>query len=217
MTLVDSHRAGRRSIDAAFARTFGVPEATKGVRIDGRTDHAIFTELIVHHRVAGGDIGEARSRLTEAYLAVLEPTLAASGGEVLPGVETLLARLEASHGAVGLATGNIRRGARIKLGHFGLWGRFAAGGFGDDTSVRAEVVRDAVAALAAVLGASPDAADAVVIGDTPLDVEAARAAGARAMGVASGIYAEAALRASGADWVLPDLADTERVVAALGS
>lgn len=216
-TLIRTHHAGRTSIGAAFADVFGVENAVDGMQIDGRTDHAIFAELVSTHHVRPSDPDSAIRDLAEAYLRELPPALEHRDATVLPGVTELLDALKASHPAVGLATGNMRRGAELKLRHFGLWERFGAGGFGDTTAVRAEVVAAGIEALAALLGIPADPAATIVIGDTPLDVEAARLAGAPTLGVATGRFSEAELLAAGASWAVADLTDTDRIVKILAS
>lgn len=211
LTLVTTHGAGRAAMTEAFRALFGIDDPTAGIRFDGRTDHAIFTEVIAVNGLGGNGNG-VYQRVVDGYLARLPGFLRAKGGGPLPGVGPLLDALAAEGAPVGLATGNMRRGAQAKLSHFGLWERFAAGGFGDETPDRAEVVRSAIANLAAAAGHDPDPAACVVIGDTPLDVAAAHAAGARAMAVATGSYTVEALRESGAQYVLDDLADTARVL-----
>ncbi len=207
LTLVTTHGAGRAALTEAFRQLFGIDDPTAGIRFDGRTDHAIFTETIAVNGL--GDNGNGvYERVVEGYLARLPAFLRAKGGGPLPGVGSLLDALATEGAPVGLATGNMRRGAQAKLGHFGLWERFAAGGFGDHTSERAEVVRSAIANLAAAAGHDPDPAACVVIGDTPLDVAAAHAAGARAMAVATGAHTVEALRESGAEYTVSDLGDT---------
>ena len=212
LTLVRTDGAGRAAITEAFRRLFGLENPTEGIRFDGRTDHAIFMETIRLHGLANGDPPGVYRQTTDAYLAELPGFLQAKGGQVLPGVVELLDALSEDGSPVGLATGNLRRGAMAKLGHFGLWERFAAGGFGDDTSVRAEVVAAAIHNLAAAAGCDPDPAMCVVIGDTSLDVAAAHAAGAKAMAVATGSYDMAALRESGAEYVVADLSGTATVL-----
>lgn len=216
-TLISTLRAGRSAVDSGFARAFGVEGAIGSVAIDGRTDHAIFMEIIAMHGLANGDLDAAYRAGCDAYLADLPGAIAERNGHVLDGVAALLDALDASHGAIGLATGNMRRGAKIKLGHFGLWEHFVAGGFGDDTPVRAEVVAHGIHDLADHLGVAAYPHDAIVIGDTPLDVEAAHLAGARAVAVATGKYGVDDLRASGAEFVVPDLADTARMLEILAS
>lgn len=209
LTLVTTHGAGRAAMTGAFRELCGIEDPTAGIRFDGRTDHAIFTEAIAVNGLGGDGVYE---RVVEGYLARLPASLRAKGGGPLPGVTALLDALAVEGAPVGLATGNMQRGAQAKLGHFGLWERFAAGGFGDDTPDRAEVVRAAIASLAAAAGREPDPAACVVIGDTPLDVAAAHAAGARTLAVASGAYTVEALRESGAEYALDDLGDTAQVL-----
>jgi phosphoglycolate phosphatase-like HAD superfamily hydrolase len=122
---------------------------------------------------------------------------------VLPGVESLIAAMEAeSRWIVALLTGNFARGAEIKLGHFDLWRRFAFGAFGDDHFDRRELMPVALARAAAA-GITPDRV--VVVGDTPLDVDCARAHGALAVAVATGSYSVDELTATGADLVVERL------------
>lgn len=216
LTLIHTLGAGRNALAAAFTRLWKVDDPTAGVSFDGRTDHAIFHEVIALQALANGDLDTVYARAVEGYLEELPASLAASeSARVLPGVIEILDALGERGIRPGLATGNLRRGAALKLGHFGLWERFAAGGFGDDSPVRADVVRSGVDAMAAALGYEADRAQAIVVGDTPLDVEAAHLAGVPAMGVATGRYSVAELVASGADYALPDLSDTSRVLSML--
>lgn len=214
-TLIVSGGAGRAAIAAAVADEFGVRRPLDGMAVDGRTDRAILGEALERAGLAHGP--DEVARLLEAYLARLPAELRARRGRVLPGVPALLDALERAGAPLGLATGNVARGAEIKLRHYGLWERFPAGGFGDVSAERAEVVAAAIEAAAAAAGRNGNGAAPapIVIGDTPRDVAAAHAAGARALGVATGKWDEAALRAGGADFTLPDLGDTEAALALL--
>ncbi len=218
LTLIHTSGAGRKAMTAAFQRLWGLEDPTTGVLFDGRTDHAIFREVIERHSLANGDLEAVYGRVVEAYLDELPGSLQAStSGRLLPGVPELLDALADEGIRPGLATGNLRRGAAIKLGHFGIWQRFAGGGFGDDHPVRADLVRGGIVELAATLGCDPDPANAVVIGDTPLDIEAAHLAGARALAVATGSYTVDQLTAAGADHVVLDLSDTAGVLEMLSA
>jgi len=212
MTLIRTHGAGRGAVNTVLARLSGVEQATAGMRFDGRTDRAIFLEALERHGLAGPDPDAAFESFVAEYLAELKKSLEALGGVVLPGVPALLDAFENRGQPLGLATGNMERGARVKLAHFGLWERFAAGGFGDHTPVRAELVREGIGALALVIGCDPDPEATIVLGDTPLDIEAAHLAGARCLAVATGSFDTDALRDAGADWVFADLSDTARVL-----
>jgi phosphoglycolate phosphatase len=210
-TLIRSNGAGRMAMDAAFADHFGAIEAMRGISVDGRTDRAIFLEAIGRLAPGHPDPVSLLPIVTESYLTYFPAALDERGGEVLPGILELLEALAETHGGLGIATGNLRRGAEAKLTHFGLLDWFAAGGFGDEHIGREAVVREGIAALAAMLNCPPDASDCIVLGDTPLDVEAAHAAGARCLAVATGSYTVEALTAAGADWAFVDLSETTRI------
>ena len=216
LTLITTNGAGRTAIETAFEKAFGVPQATTGVSFDGRTDYGIFMEIIAAHGVSDGDPAAAYRRLVETYLLEIGPSLAGREGHLLPGVLPLLTSMRETH-KLGLATGNLRRGAEAKLRHFGIWDHFAGGGFGDDSPIRSELVRHGIEEMAALLSIEPDARDCIVLGDTPLDVEAAHRAGAPALAVATGRSTMEALTNSGAEWVLPDLSDTRQVLEILRS
>ena len=204
-TLIASGGAGRDAIADAFSDEYGL-SGLDGVQIDGRTDTGIFEDAL---RRAGVDPTPADvARMTDAYIARLPEALRTHDGRVLDGVVDLLDALEGADAVLGLATGNVVRGAELKLRYYGLWERFAGGGFGDVSSNRDRVLAAGVEELARVGGVEPAAASPVVIGDTPRDVSAGHAVGARVLAVATGNYGEKALRESGADHVLPDLRDT---------
>jgi phosphoglycolate phosphatase-like HAD superfamily hydrolase len=97
--------------------------------------------------------------------------------------------------------------AHIKLSRAGLNSFFSFGGYGSDSNDRTELTRSAIARGGAIVGHSIDASRVLVVGDTPLDIEAARAVGAVAVGVASGHFSVVQLRESGADFVVASLAE----------
>jgi len=213
MTLIRTAGAGRSAMESAVHREFGIPNATTGILFDGRTDRGIFTECLERAGLGGERLAENLARFVAAYLADLPGSLEAKGGgEVLPGVHPLLEALDAENASFGLATGNLRAGAAVKLGYFDLWHRFPGGGFGDDHVVRADLVHGGIQELSAHFGHAPEPSNAIVLGDTPLDVEAAHLAGAKALGVGTGRFTVEDLLASGAEWALPDLSDTRAVL-----
>jgi phosphoglycolate phosphatase-like HAD superfamily hydrolase len=211
-TLMHSGRAGVRGMNAAFLRLYGVTGALDQVSLAGRTDRAIIGDVLrgLGHQVSD----EAVRALREAYLEHLaaEMSKPVAGAELLPGVTDLLDALEARGDiAVGLLTWNFERGAAIKLGYFQLWSRFAFGAFGDEHVDRRDLVPVA-RAHAARAGADVPVDRVVVIGDTPLDVDCARAHGATSVGVATGPFSRADLAGAQADLVLDTLADTDGLV-----
>jgi phosphoglycolate phosphatase-like HAD superfamily hydrolase len=152
------------------------------------------------------------------YLTALADEMPTSSGfRVHPGVEAVLDAL-AGHGgiAIGLGTGNLREGARLKLVRARIEHHFAFGGFGCDHELRPSIVRIGAERGAARLGLPLAACRVVVIGDTTRDVEAAQAIGAETVAVETGGTAAATLRAAGATHVFPDLS-AGGVLAALGA
>jgi len=213
-TLIKAGGAGREALARGVARVLGAPldavrAHARAVDFRGRTDELLIEELV---RRAGGE-PEPRldARVVRAYLDELGLALAEVEVEVLPGVIELLAALELRDDvAVGLLTGNVREGARRKLDAAGLgWLAARDGGFAEDGRERDALARAAMARLA-VQGVAPGRV--VVIGDTPHDVAAARAIGARAVAVASGWTPRAELAPSRPDLLLDSLAEPRQVL-----
>ena len=202
-TLIAAHGAGRRAFERALLDVFGMEEGLGSIQLDGKTDPMILDEAFL--AIGRGPASEAeREQMFASYLAHLPVELDRGHYEVLPGVERALAHFEARGAAIGLATGNLEGGARHKLLRSDLWRRFAFGGYGSDAHAREDLVRVGIerGRKHARLGVE---AEVWVIGDTPRDIAAAHAAGARAVGVATGSYDTAALASAGADLVAATL------------
>jgi phosphoglycolate phosphatase-like HAD superfamily hydrolase len=154
-------------------------------------------------------------RFLKHYYELLPPALAETEGRVMPGVPELIEALAAEGGdaRIGLATGNFREAAFMKLHHYELRDHLREGGFGDDAQDRGEVVAAAIERVAA--GEDVDVREVFVIGDTQLDVAAALANGAQAVGVATGTTSIDDLRSAGAELLFEDLSDIERVLRTL--
>lgn len=218
-TLLLSASAGRRAIQAAFAEEFTDTSFFESVRFDGKTDPQIVREL--YH--AAGHPDRATPERTESllgrYVRHLEHELSERGHLVgtLPGITELLAALEArSDVLVGLLTGNIVPGARLKLAAAGLaFDRFAVGAYGSDSSHRPDLPPIAAARARAFLGHVPTGHDVVILGDTPADVTCGASIGARAVAVATGAYSVAELDAAGAYRSFENFVDTDAVLEAL--
>ena len=215
-TLIHTARAGVRGMNAAFRDLHGREDALAGMNFAGRTDRAIVFEAFANLGIDRTQ--DLLDRLRDAYLSHLSAELGRSlpGSRVLPGVTDVLDLLETKTDVgIGLLTGNFERGAAIKLGHFDLWRRFGFGAFGDAHEDRRALVPIAIDAAYRATGVHVAAGDVVVIGDTPLDVDCARAHGAISVGVATGPYTRAELAAAGADLVVETLEETEAVLRVL--
>jgi phosphoglycolate phosphatase len=207
-TLVDAGGLGTRMYEDVFRAMFG-RELTTVAPKAGRTDRAIIADTLALAGLpdASRHVDPFLTALTE-YVAALDGA-AAFAVRALPGAADALAAL---HGRAyqSVLTGNVRPLAELKLRAAGLGGPldFGAGAYGDAHEVRAELVGVARRAAKAVYGSDFDGPATILIGDTPLDVAAALASGARVVGVATGSYSADDLAAAGAHVVLPDLRDT---------
>jgi phosphoglycolate phosphatase len=184
-TLIKSGGAGKAAMEAGLTSAFGVNEILETVSYAGRTDNAICKELLEVHGLDASP--EHSAKLLEAYLTHLPRTLVELPGRVLEGVAPLLKFLKARENvAVGLLTGNVRRGAELKLTHYGLWHLFDFGGFADGFEVRDDVARHAFESTLKHLNRSIEPNRFWVIGDTPADVICAQSISANSLAVASG-------------------------------
>ncbi len=216
-TLLSASGAGRRAIHRALVDVFGTAGAIDAYDFHGKTDPQIVRDLLHAAGVPPATVAAREAAFFGRYLECLEAEI--GDGRLVrlyPGVADLLEALGATAAClVGLLTGNVEGGARIKLRSTGLWPRFRVGAFGSDHADRTRLPAIAARRAEQVAGRPFPGADVVVIGDTPLDVGCGRAYGARCVAVATGRHAVEALAACGADHVFPDLADTERVLAAI--
>lgn len=203
-TLISCGGAGRRALTAAFVELHGRDDALD-FGFGGLTDRAIVRAGL--RALEARDDDTAIDRLIECYLSHLPGLVERSPGyRVMPGVPELLQSLSAvSSLAIGLGTGNVRRGAETKLSRGGLAGAFTFGGFGCDHEDRARLLAAGAARGAEKLGHTRAACRVVVIGDTPRDVAAAHAIGAECITVATGDHGEPELARCGADRVVPSL------------
>jgi phosphoglycolate phosphatase-like HAD superfamily hydrolase len=207
-TLLASSGAGRLAMDAALAEVFGIRVPILQGSIAGRTDRSIARDQFQLHGV--DDTPDNWERFIQAYLRGLPESLVRNEGRALPGVAALLDRLEGRGDfALGLLTGNHPTGARIKLGHCGLDRYFQWGAFGDRHLSRDEVAHEALRLVRDRHGESIALEQVWVIGDTPWDVRCARAIGARAVAVATGIHTTDDLAAERPDLLLGDLAEPD--------
>jgi phosphoglycolate phosphatase len=221
-TLVDTYGVGRHLYEVAFAEVYGreLPQPANEANMAGRTDRAIALDVLALAGVAdpGADVSRFEAALTR--LASSVTPLVAATGKVLPGAREALAAVAAlGAGRVrqSLLTGNVRALAEAKLGPLGLTGYLDLdiGAYGDEHERRAELVHLARSRATAAYDADFGGEGTVLVGDTPLDVDAALATGARGVGVATGRFTPADLAAAGAHAVLADLTDTARVLAAI--
>lgn len=217
-TLLSSHGAGRRAMEAALTEVFG-SRGAPGYRYDGKTDRQIVRDLMRGAGYEDAIIDSRMPQVIDAYVAGLRRELAAPHArvEALTGVIALLDALrQDARCVVGLLTGNLEPGAEHKLTAAGIgFDRFAVGAFGSDHEVRAELPAVAQRRARERLGLHVEGRAMVIIGDTPSDIHCGRPIGARAIAVATGHYAVDALALHDPDAVFSDLGDTEAVLSAI--
>jgi phosphoglycolate phosphatase len=208
-TLVRTAGHGRYAFEEAFRAVVG--RDPDPVDYAGRTDRQIVQAML------GGRPGDMPRILEELAAALdLRKEAMAAEGYAYPGVPEVLEALHRRDDVINsLLTGNIQANALVKVSAFGLerWLDFDVGAYGSDPhEERSELVAVARERAAAKYD---EPTGAVLVGDTPLDVRAAKDAGARAVAVATGFAEPEALRASGPDAYLDDLSDTAAAVAAI--
>lgn len=206
----------RAAFQLALEEVYGTAGPITNHDFSGKTDPLIMRELLTAGGRGARDIEAGLPRFWARYLAELEARIDGDPVTVLPGVPELIAALTAREDVfLALVTGNVEGGARLKLRSAGLSGHFPVGAFGSDHELRNELPPVALERASAHWGRAFRGSDAVVLGDTPRDVECGKAVGAGTVAVATGHVSAARLRATDADSVLDDLTDTGAVLEAL--
>ncbi len=217
-TLLWTDGAGRRAITTALLEVFGCA-GPMDHRFDGKTDPQIVHEMMQIAGFDGVEIDRRLPALMELYFAELDRELGAADESlhVFDGVIELLDALDDRTDIVlGLLTGNLRRGAELKLDRSGIgFERFRIGAFGCDNMSRPELPAIAQRRAREELGLHLRGRDIVVIGDTPADLQCGSGIGALAIGVATGRYDADELRAHGPIAVFGSLRDTKAVIRAI--
>lgn len=207
-TLVRAGGAGRKALNEAAQRLYGKTKVCSEFSLAGRTDLWNFAEA---YRLAKGRKPAKRDveKLYREYLRLLPRYVRKATRErtyiLPPGIKVLLKRLRKEPGVLlGLGTGNLEEGARIKLGPSGFNGYFRFGGFGADSYHRDVILKKAVRRAAAHAGVRIPPRDVFVIGDTPFDVAAGRKAGYHTVAVGTGFAEWKQLVASKPDHLARD-------------
>jgi phosphoglycolate phosphatase-like HAD superfamily hydrolase len=216
-TLILTGGAGMRAFHRAMRQVFDLAVSREVVNPDGKTDPIIAREFLAHFGMEDRWNPQSRAALFSAYLTALEEEMERAQGSgsihILPGVIELLETLTSRHEfAVGLVTGNLEEGARIKLARAGLDHYFRFGGFGSDSEDRTMLIR--IGMERGARHVAPAVVRATfVVGDTPLDIVHGRAAGASVIAVASSRCTVADLQDHYPDLLVPDLTDSGRILA----
>jgi phosphoglycolate phosphatase-like HAD superfamily hydrolase len=209
-TLLTTDGAGRVALRLAAKDVFGLDEDLSGVTIAGNTDTGIIRELLAKRSlpITDGNV----NRYIGGYLARLRDQLAESPGIILPGISVLLDTAATIGWTIGLLTGNVERGAQLKLATHGINHYFSVGAFGDDHHDRNELGPIAKRRAENFSNTRFAETDIYVIGDTPRDITCGRSFGARTIAVATGSFAYETLQQENPDFLFKDFSDTEEVL-----
>lgn len=212
-TLLTSGGAGLRALADAGRELFGDGFRVEGVPVAGRLDPLIWRDLARLHGMADPDPVEARFR--SSYAGHLKRRLSSDGlARALPGAHQLVERLADTDAVIqGLLTGNYPETGKLKLAQVNLEvEKFSVCAWGSDGPERRALLPVALGRLAEKTGTRPSADRVLVVGDTPHDIDCARAHGCRSLGVATGTFEVGALREAGADRVVEDLSDADSIL-----
>lgn len=207
-TLINSGGAGLQALRDVLRDQFGIRDDLDGIEVAGRTDSGIVHQILRRQKIEPND--ENTARFLDRYVELLSDELPRCPGRVLPGMKELLGRLQTRPQIVlALLTGNVERGAKLKLEHYGLWHFFEFGAFADDHHERNELGAFARRRAREKHGIEFESAAIDVIGDTPHDIACGKAIGARTIAVATGSFSRAQLAAHGANVLLEDFSAVE--------
>lgn len=206
-TLIDTGEAGTASLNKAFYKLFDIRDAFKNISMAGKTDIQIIREGLEVHGFSRVD-GNIDA-VVNAYLEFLKYEINNPRRRLKPGIKEILRLLREMEMSLGLLTGNLEKGARIKLSPFRLNEYFPDGAFGSDHEDRDMLLPIAIQKFSRK-GFDFSIRDCIVVGDTPRDVRCAKVHGAHCIAVATGPYSMEELLATDADIVLDSLAEVER-------
>ena len=214
-TLLTSGGAGERALRLGFRDRFGIDDDLANLEIAGRTDSGIALEMLRTHRLP--ETPENIAAFFDGYLTHLADLLPRTPGRLLPGILPLLEALKPRADLVlALLTGNLARGAELKLAHYGVWQYFEFGAYADDHHDRNELGPVARARALEKHGVEFAPERIFVLGDTPHDIACARAIGAKAIAIATGRFTRAELAQHAPDFLFDDLGDLDRVIEVFG-
>jgi phosphoglycolate phosphatase len=210
-TLLMSGGAGRQAMNRAFFHCYGFENGFQDINMMGRTDPLILKEALLKHHLPYTE----NTIFQRVYYGFLEEELLkpASNKSLCPGIIDLLKKLNRENNMIlGLLTGNWQRGAYLKLRHFQIQDYFLIGAYADDAEERSNLIPVALHRFREKTGTPIDPSDVFVIGDTPLDIIAARPHHVRTVGVATGFHDLESIRKENPDQLFENLKNTERVV-----
>ena len=214
-TLIHSAGAGAHSLRQTLDERFGIKDDLADIEFAGMTDSSIVRNILNKHSIP--TTNENIVAFLDTYVHFLPLELPQRAGLLLPGVLDLLKKLKnRTHLILALLTGNVSRGAQLKLEHYGVWHFFEFGAFADDHHDRNQLGAFAQARAREKHGVAFNADQIDVIGDTPRDIACGKAFGARTIAIATGSWPRSELAAHHPDFLFDDLSNVDEVMRVLG-
>jgi phosphoglycolate phosphatase len=214
-TLIHSGGAGVEALKRALKERFGIEDDLHDIEFAGVTDAGIVNSILKKHNLPTS--AENVAAFLDSYVHFLPKELPEREGQLLPGVLELLEKLKTrKHVILALLTGNLSRGAQLKLSHYGVWHFFEFGAFADDHHDRNQLGSFARARAKEKHGCEFSADEIDVIGDTPRDIACGKALGARTIAVATGSWSREKLAQHAPDVLIDDFSDVDRLIDTLG-
>ena len=215
-TIMNTDGGGASSCKKALETVFGKEVPLDDYSMSGKTDTQIVLDLMERVGVAREETTARLDEINVLYIDLLSKEVDSWNPELCPGiVEVLDALVNRDDVVLGLLTGNIVKGAEVKLNRVGLWSYFKTGAFGDRAPERKMLPEIAQKTAAELTGKVFEGKAIVIIGDTPNDVLCGRHLGVKSIAVASGGFDLEALRSYAPDFLFQDLSRTEEVVEAI--
>jgi phosphoglycolate phosphatase-like HAD superfamily hydrolase len=212
-TILLSGGAAIRAINRVFKKTYIIENAMDGIKPDGMTDLLILRDMF-NKGLKRDFLPEEAEEIFKDYILFLEEEMTNSEGfKIMPGISELLEVLSKRKDlALGIATGNVEKGAWIKLKHSKLDSYFKFGGFGSDSENREQLIRIAIERGQTLFNEGREFEEVFVIGDTPFDITHGKAAGAKTIAVATGSYSVEDLEKYNPDYLFESFLDLKKVL-----
>lgn len=203
------------ALKLALTERHQIQDDLEDIEIAGMTDSGIVISILNKHKIPA--TRENVTAFLDSYVHFLSLELPRRKGKLLPGVLELLQKLKArKHIVLGLLTGNLSRGAELKLDHYGVWHFFEFGAFADDHHDRNRLGAFARARAKEKHGREFSVDEIDIIGDTPRDIACGRALGARTIAVSTGTWSREELAKHHPDFLIDDFSNVERLIVTLG-
>jgi phosphoglycolate phosphatase len=209
-TLVQGAKCHRQAYIEGLKKFYGMEEYIDRINAAGKSDQRILSEVLTLGGLTTEEIQRNFQKCLDFMADYYLKNVQYENIQVLEGIDELLEELKRKNVLLGLVTGNLESIAYAKLRRAGLAGYFSFGGFGSDGADRALLVKKALERAQGLFGFKGD--KIFVVGDTPLDVEAAKACNLKTIAVATGMYSAHELKDCGADYIVENFKNKDKIM-----